>query len=147
MKTEMTWVVVADGARARVFRLAENGQDLDPAWEHQLAGSRLRSREIASDRPGRTFDRAGEGRHAKEPPTDPARYEQEQFAHEVAERLEEDRKKNAFSELIIVASPRFLGDLRQSMTDHLDRCVRAEINKDLSKMKPTEILEHLEGVV
>lgn len=142
-REDKTWIVVADGARARAFRLMDHGRELDPAWDYELAGSRQESRDIASDRPGRTFDRAGEGRHAKEPPTDPARYEQERFARALTQKLDDARKQNAFEELIIAAPPRFLGDLRAAMSDQLDQRVRGEINKDLSKLKPAEILERL----
>lgn len=148
MTKQGTWMLVADSARARVFQVQKNQNVvLEPAWEHQPVGSNLSSRAIASDRPGRTFDRAGEGRHAKEPPTDPARYEKERFAREVIQRLDEARKQNAFEALIIVAPPQFLGDLRAAMSTQLEGCVTAELNKDLSKLKPVEIIEHLKDVL
>jgi protein required for attachment to host cells len=143
-----TWVVVADGARARVFQLRKSRKAiLEPAWEHQPVGSNLPSREIASDRPGRTYDRAGEGRHAKEPPTDPARHEKERFAREIVQRLDDARKQQAFRSLIVVAPPQFLGDLRAAMSTQLEASVTAELNKDLSKLKPAEIIEHLKDVI
>lgn len=146
-KKDSTWILIADAARARVFQLQNNGKSLEAAWELEHAGSSLSSRDIASDRPGRTFDRAGDGRHAKEPPTDPARYEKERFAREVAQKLDDDRKQHNFDELIIVAPPQFLGDLRTVMSDQLEGCVREEVNKDLSKLKPAEILKHLKDSV
>lgn len=143
-----TWVVVANGAHARVFQLRKSQKVvLEPAWEHQPVGSNLSSRAIASDRPGRTFDSAGEGRHAKEPPTDPARYEKERFAREVVQRLDDARKQHAFEALIVVAPPQCLGDLRAAMSTQLEACVTAELNKDLSKLKPAEIIEHLKDVI
>jgi len=138
-----TWILVADAARARIFQVEDKGKSLKTTWQHESAASTVPSRDIASDRPGRTFDRAGEGRHAKEPPTDPARYEKERFAREVAQHLDLERKVNSFHKLIVVAPPQFLGDLRASMSSQLEGCMQREINKDLSKLKPAEILEHL----
>lgn len=146
-KKDGTWILIANAARARVFALQNKGRSLETAWELEHAGSSLLSRDIASDRPGRTFDRAGDGRHAKEPPTDPTRYEKERFAREVAQKLDNDRKQNNFDELIIVAPPRFLGDLRLAMPAQLEGCVSKEVNKDLSKLKPAEILKHLKDSV
>ena len=137
------WILVADAGRARVFQVEDKGKSLKTTWQHESTASTLPSRAIASDRPGRTFDRAGEGRHAKEPPTDPARYEKERFAREIAQHLDLERKLNSFQNLIIIAPPQFIGDLRASMSSQLEGCVRREINKDLSKLKPAEILEHL----
>jgi protein required for attachment to host cells len=147
MKKRETWVLVADSARAHVYRLKRDEKVLVPAWQHEPVGSRRPSKAIGSDRPGRTFDSVGGGRHAKEPPTDPARYEKERFAREVIERLEDDMKRHAFEKLIIVAAPQFLGDLRAAMSPQLAGCVELELNKDLSKLQPSEIFEHLRDVI
>lgn len=146
-KLSNTWVLVADAARARIFRLQDAGGGLDPVWQLQLVGTNLPNRKIASDAPGRSFDSAGSGRHAMEPPTDPARYEQQRFAHDVAERLDAERKRQAFAGLIVVAPPQFLGDLRQTMSGPLKAMTIAELNKDLSKAKPAEIIEQLRDVL
>lgn len=147
MRKRKTWVLVADGARARAFKLNREDKILEPAWQHELVGSNRPSRAIGSDRPGRTFDSAGEGRHAKEPPTDPARYEKERFAREVIRKLEGERRRHAFQALVIVAPPQFLGDLRAVMSDPLTECVSSEINKDLSKLKPAEIFVHIKDAL
>jgi protein required for attachment to host cells len=147
MAKKETWILVADAARARVFRFDREEKRLEPAWHEQLVGSKLASRKIGSDRPGRTFDSGGEGRHAKEPPTDPARYEKERFAREVVDRLEDELNRHAFGALVVVAPPQFLGDLRTNLSPQLAACVTAEINKDLSKLTPSELLEHLKSVV
>jgi len=146
-KNDSIWILIADATRARVFQLQNNGRSLEAGWELEHADSSLPSRNIASDRPGRTFDRAGDGRHAKEPPTDPARYEKERFAREVSQKLDDDRKQHKFDELNVVAPPQFLGDLRTVMSAQLESCVRKEVNKDLSKLNPAEILKHLKDSV
>ena len=145
MAEHETWIVVADAARARIFRQEGEARELVPAWEYEPVGSRLQSREIASDRPGRTFNSGDPGRHAKAPPTDPARYESERFARDVAGKLDEDRKKGRFDRLVIVAAPQFLGDLRATMPAPLKACVETEIDKDLSRLPPREIRDHLEN--
>jgi protein required for attachment to host cells len=141
------WVLVADAARARLFQVEQPQQVLSAALGQELIGSNLRSREIASDRPGRTFDSGGEGRHAKEPPTDPARYAQEEFARDVVRLLDEKRKNRAFERLIIVAPPQFLGDLRAAMPQQLQASVAAEVGTDLSKLPLHELQDHLREVL
>jgi protein required for attachment to host cells len=141
------WVLVADAARARLFEVEQPQQTLSPALGRELIGSNLPSREIASDRPGRTFDSGGEGRHAKEPPTDPARHAQEKFARDVVRLLDEKSKSRAFDRLIIVAPPQFLGDLRAVMPRQLQTAIAAEVAKDLSKLPLHELQDHLREVL
>jgi protein required for attachment to host cells len=141
------WVLVADGTRARAFEVKDQGRALETVWSEQPVGVNLASREIASDRPGRSFDSAGEGRHAMEPPTDPARYEKERFARHVVRRLDDDRKEGSFGRLIIVAAPQFLGDLRAAMPTPLAQRVETEIDKDLSKLSSKELAEHLTDIL
>jgi protein required for attachment to host cells len=141
------WVLVADAARARVFQVEQPQQTLSAALERELIGSHLPSREIGSDRPGRTFDRGGEGRHAMEPSTDPARHAQEEFAREVVRLLDEKRESRSFERLIVVAPPQFLGDLRAAMPQQLQAAVAAEVGKDLSKLPLHELQDHLREVL
>jgi protein required for attachment to host cells len=147
MPKPIIWVLVADAARARLFQLEPPQQTLAPALDEELIGSKLPSREIASDRPGRTFDSGGEGRHAKEPPTDPARHAQSEFARDVMRLLDEKRESGAFDRLVVVAPPQFLGDLRAMMSQQLQAAVSAEVAKDLSKLPRHELQDHLRDVL
>ena len=98
-----------------------------------LIGKNLASGEITSDRPGRGFDRVGNGRHAMQPPSDPHREGKRKLAHRVADLLERERKKGSFDRLIIIAAPQMLGDLRQYFPESLKRMIIEEVPKDLSK--------------
>lgn len=139
------WILVADAARARIFEVDPEGVLVRTPVEDLTHGTKA-SRDIASDRPGRTFDRAAQGRHAKEPPTDPHRHEKRRFAHELAAYLEEQRTKEAFGQLFIVAPPQMLGDLRDEFSDGVKNRIAAETAKDLSMLAPHEIETRLEEI-
>lgn len=147
MPKSIVWVLVADAARARLFQVEPPQQTLSAALGRELIGSNLPNREIASDRPGRTFDSGGEGRHAKEPPTDPARHAQAEFARDVVQLLDENRESRSFDRLIVVAPPQFLGDLRAAMSQQLRAAVSAEVAKDLSKLPLHALQDHLREVL
>ncbi len=147
IKPPTTWILVADGARARLFVNAGVGAGLRPALDQEFIGTNLPSREIASDRKGRTFDRAGEGRHAMEPPTDPHRHEKQAFAQTIAEFLEDARKREAFDRLVVVAPPEALGDLRSAFGDELRQMVSGELAKDLTKTPIQELPEFIGEVL
>jgi protein required for attachment to host cells len=147
MPKPIIWVLVADATRARLFQVEQPQQTLTPASGEELIGSNLPSREIASDRPGRSFDRGGQGRHVMEPSTDPARHAQEEFARDVVRLLDEKRKRGSFDRLIVVAPPQFLGDLRTLMPRQLQEAVNAEVAKDLSKLPPHELQDRLREIL
>lgn len=146
MQKPKVWIVVADGARGRFFRLSED-RELVSAYAHELVGEMLANRDVVSDRPGRTFDRGGDGRHAMEPHSDPKRHAKTVLAREIGRLLEEERKKQSFDQLVIVAPPQFLGDLRNEMTKPLQGLIAKEINKDLSKLAPHQLKIQLSDVL
>jgi protein required for attachment to host cells len=86
--------------------------------------ARTRARDLSADRPGRSFDSHGQGRHAMEPETDAKRHEAEVFAKQVADRIERARIEDEFDELVLIAAPEFLGLLRKSLSTTTDGLLR-----------------------
>jgi protein required for attachment to host cells len=129
--------VVANAARARLYELTGRGAPLVELKDLIRAESQLKGHEIEADRPGRTFDSAGEGRHAMEPSLDPRKEEAIRFAREIAEQLSDSYKNHDFQRLCIIAPPAFLGLLRQEIGKPLDAAVAGELNKDLTH-EPTD---------
>ena len=147
MKKTITWILVADGTRARIVRHDGPGFGLKAAFEESFTGVNLANRDIVSDRPGRTFDSAGQGRHAKEPPTDPRRHLQQSFARDMAALLAKESGRGAFDRLIVVAPPQALGDLRAALPAAVLAKVTGEVNKDLTHLPIDKLGAHLEVVL
>ena len=53
------------------------------------------------------------------------------FAHEIGELLEYGRTRTLYDELVLVAAPDFLGQLRGTLNEEVRKCVIAEIGKNL----------------
>lgn len=147
MPKPATWILVADSSRARCFRTPHRDEKLADTLVHDLNVPSTPSRDINSDRPGRTFDSGGEGRHAQEPPTDPHRHAKFQFAQELAKLLENERNKGIFEKLVVIAPPQFLGDLRSTLSDNVRKCVVQEINKDLTMLPAHDLESHLRDLL
>ena len=142
MAMKATWVLVADGARAQFYR-AEDGRLL-PALDHDLAVPvRAHARSAETDRPGRAFDTAGQGRHAMEPPTAWKVHEKHVLAQAVASELRQAVERHQLDRLILVAPPEMLGDLRAAFDPLVECRVVAEVGKDLTHLPPHELLAHL----
>ena len=143
IKKVTTWVVVADGTRARVLENAGPGLGLAEVPGGTFEGPNRRDGEIASDRPGRSFDSRGQGRHAMEPDTPAARHEHREFARSVAAWLNEPKRRDRYDRLAVVAAPRTLGDLRELLPAGVRAKVVCELDKDLVAAKPAAIVDAL----
>lgn len=138
-----TWVVVADSTRARIL-LAENA--IGPLREIETLvhpESRLHAQELTTDTPGRVFDSGGQGRHAMGQPVDPKHQERIDFARELTQHLEQARRRGDLRQLIIVASPQVLGELRKAFSPETARLVTQELDKNLAQRGIDEIRRHL----
>ncbi|GBD43918.1 hypothetical protein HRbin40_01401 [bacterium HR40] len=148
MPKRKLWVVVADGARLRIFRPDAERRGLEVVHEELYAPARMKGSELLADRPGRTYDSTHDkGRHAMEPDTDPKRVEKEKFAFRISELLEEGLNNGQYGELVLVAAPRMLGDLRTALSDRVRSCIVEEVDKDLTWLPHPELEERLRPVI
>lgn len=137
------WLVVADAGRAALYRTDRPTGPLMEMRDFVGVDSRLRDQDLVTDRPGRTFDAAGPGRHALEPSTDPAEVASQRFAQWLAETLDRARTQGRFEMLGLVAPPAFLGKLRKSLAENTARHVVLEVDKDLTRYPAEEVRERL----
>lgn len=149
MKKNITYVLIADGARARIVYNDGVGRGLAPAFPNEFVApaSRVRTRDLGTDKPGRSFESADGSRHAMEPRTDRHREEKRQFAKSMARVLDQAAEKRAFNRLILVAPPKSLGSLRTAMKQKTRALVTAEIPKDLTNVSLHDLPRHLKNVM
>lgn len=147
MKPVKTWILIADGTRARIAINDGPGRGVRPALDMEFHGVNAANRVIMSDRPGRTFDSAGQGRHAMEPRTDPQTHEQRSFLHDVAAYLDKAAQRGEFDRLVVVAPPKALGSLRAALSENVQSKVTGELNKDLTHVPIHDLAEHLGSVL
>ena len=139
----VTWVVVASAARARVFELAKRHADAVEVADFLNPEDRIAKREMASDKPGRSFDSLGEQRHVLEKSMDPKELGARRFAKRVVEFVQEGLRNKRFREACVVAGPHFLGLLREQTSTVLSRAIVEEVSKDLTRSDFESIRRHL----
>jgi len=137
------WILVADAARARIFSVDSPTAPLQPQEQLLSPEARLREQDLQSDRPGRSFDGVGAGRHTTDPSTSPKQQEAVRFAAEIMQHLERGRIDKAFDRLILVAEPHFLGLIRKTIEPGVEKMITLELDKDLSKLNRADIRGHL----
>lgn len=146
MKPTRSWIVIADGAQARILENLGPGKGLVLLPSATMHKPPRPSRELKTDRPGRTHDSLG-GRHAMDPPSDPHREEKRRFADELAEHINAAALNRSYDRLILVAPPKTLGDLRQALNKEAAARLDGELPKDLTKIPDHELPEHLGEVI
>ncbi len=146
MKPTTTWILIADGARGRLFASRGPGKGLEVVDE-SLGADHRPTHEIVDDRLGRTHESVGETRHAISARHDPHRELKHDFAVKLAKMLDKRRAEQAYDRLVLVAPPAVLGDLREALSDPVRSVVRAELDKDLTKTPVAELPSHLASVL
>ena len=148
MKPVITWIVIADGAQAKIFTHRGPGTGLTALPDLEMSQEPLRARDIMADKPGRSISSAGPGsRAAMEYHTDPVEVRERRFVAELAEMLERKYAEGAFERLIIAAAPNALGDLRPALSERLRAATVAELPKDLINVPTPKLAAHFEGVM
>ncbi|HRJ69730.1 MAG TPA: host attachment protein [Beijerinckiaceae bacterium] len=134
-------VLVCDARKALFFKNV--GSALAPALEAEAtlqAPDNPRSSEQGVERPGKTHQ--ADGRKSGVEPTDFHALAEAAFARDVAEALEKRMAAKAPA-LFVVAPPRFLASLRTAYGHATKAALRAELDKDLTKLPVKDILRSL----
>jgi len=143
VKPVRTWIVIADGARARIVKNTGPGRGVEADAELVFRSEHQKLQEIMADKPGRAFDSVGKGRHAMAYGSDAVREDERHFLQSLAERLEKEALADAYDRLILVAPPRALGDLRSFLSNPVKNRAHDEIAKDLTQLPNDRLANHL----
>src|SRR5690242_5260664 len=98
---DATWIMVADGCHARVWR-REGADRWEAVQTLEHPASRLAGRALSADAPGRSFDSHGGARHAMEE-TDVKRQEAEVFARQLTDFLSAALRARRYEHLLLAA--------------------------------------------
>ncbi len=132
------WVVVGDGRRA-LFLSNHGDPDLLDLRVLQAEVEEIpASRNLGTDAPGRLFSSRGGVRSAIEP-TDWHEIEKEHFARHIAQRINSAAESGEMKEVVIIAPPRALGEIRKELSAKAQGKVKGELDRDLTHHPLPEI--------
>jgi len=139
--------MIADRSGARLFERSGRGTGLKLVKDIPHPQGRLKNQDIDADKPGRSFDRFGYGRHAMSPEHEPTEHIAERFAKELAELLYDGGVKRQYAKLVLVAEPGFLGVLRAKLSPQIAGKVTASLDKDLTQVPERELPSYLTEII
>lgn len=135
------WIVIANSSLARIFEV-ENHTNLKELNQLIHPASRQHAKDLVSDRPGRSFESVGTARHSMEPKSHPHDQEIVEFAKKLCAHLDAARTHGSINRIYIAANPHFLGLIRKHLPAQTAQLIAAEVDKDITTLKPQEILEY-----
>lgn len=138
-----TWVITANSEYGRILEAKDATGPLEELETLVSATARLHEQDMVSDRPGRSYDSVGGGRHAMDPGEDAKHTEAKRFSKEIAVTIDAALEKKRFDRLVLVAPPAFLGLLRESIGDGAAKLVTHEIDKNIVRLDLKSLREHL----
>lgn len=137
-------IVVADSSRARVFKTDSPSAPLHEIGAMAHPEGRMHEQKMTSDLPGKDSGQgAGAGGHAYQEKVEPKQQEVIKFAKRTADYLDKVRQAHKLEQLMIVAAPAFLGELRNQLSDEVNNCVIFELDKNLTQHSAEDIRTHL----
>jgi protein required for attachment to host cells len=143
------FVVVADSARARILR--RSGQPLAPQLLElerlECPDAHRHPRELTTDATGGVNSSSIRGRygpriwarHGVNSDYDPRAVEVQRFARQLALQLERLARRERIERLVVIAEPRFLGLLREELSEPIRQVVTREVPRNLTTAVPRAI--------
>jgi len=141
--SKSSWVVVANGTTAKIFKRSYKKPHLQLIQEINAEEPHLKTTELGRDKPGRAFNAASDQTRYAMEPTDLHDKEKFNFARNIALILNKGAEEQQCDELIIITSPEFLGKLHKVLSKKSYDILAKEINKDLTHMNENEVWDYL----
>lgn len=128
----ITWVVVADGEKALVFRNADidAAPSLEVLRETEIENPPTRAQ--GTNRPGRLSEPGEGSRRSAVEETDWHRLEKDRFAKEFTARLNKAALQDAFDRIALFVPPHVLGEMRAHYHPELKKRIVAEVASDIT---------------
>ena len=132
------WVVVADSEKALFLKNDGDQQHPNLSVVREMHEENPPTREQGTDRPGR-FNNGFSAHRSAVADTDWHRIAKDRFADEIAERLYKMAHRGDFEEVVLIAPPAVLGEMRKKLHKEVGDRVSAEIPKTLTNMPIADI--------
>lgn len=144
-------VVIADERQAAFFDASKPNVALVERGTVENAKAGLKDRDLETDRPGRrqggtpVASRGGGSapghQHGVDGERSTEQHELTLFAKDIAQQIDAGRVQNEFDKLVIIAAPKMLGLLRQSLSAPVQALLAGEVAKDLIQHDRDTILK------
>jgi protein required for attachment to host cells len=139
----MTWTLVADRTRARLFSSARAAEPLVELRDFLNPDGRELAQELVTDRASRMPGMVGRARGALEARTSPEDHAADVFARGICATIERGLMDRNCNRLVLIAAPEFLGRLHGCASKRVLDAIAFELGKNLTALSPEDIRPYL----
>ncbi len=139
----VTWVLVADSGRSRLFSLTAANAELSELEDRVNPEARLHEGDLTSDVPGTSHTAGGASQHRMAAAHSQKHQHSEEFAQDIAQSLKSSFDEHAFERLVLISPPEFLGVLRAKLDNTVCQQVAEVVGLDLTRESAEEIRKRL----
>ena len=136
------WVVVADGSRASIYENVGEIGEVSLKLLRAVDQHNARKRDDGHDHTSQAMGGQGHNKSSMEP-KDPQAADKHNFLQLLVDGLTYDVQSGQCTEMVLIAAPASLGDMRHHMPAALVAKIVKEINKDYTHMAPNELSKTL----
>lgn len=159
-----TWTIAANAGRARIFSDDANAGSLQEVDDLINPAAQQRVLDIVTDKmsprsaqnsghsigggQGGGFEHAapaGAQGNDYQPAVTPSEHEAQKFAKDISTYLQQAHQAGRFQQLVVAASPEFLGVLRAHIAAPIQSLIKREINKDYTHSNGQELRAQLDA--
>jgi protein required for attachment to host cells len=137
------WIVVTDGAHARILGVTGDRRGLTILREMVSADARRRAREYLPGRSAGRLDFGAAMHHGDKSRPDPDELTRRRFVAQLVSMLTEDNRARQFDQLILIVPPDLSRQLREALENGTHKRVHEILLGDLVRTPLTKIHERL----
>lgn len=130
MKNKNIWTVIANSTNAYIYSTSNQNYQFNLINTLSHKESRLKNKDLVSDKPGHYARRCNKSRGIYEAHTNPKLLELIYFAKKICSFLEKGRNSKLYDGLIIVVEPNFYGIIKKTASKNLAKLIKHHIAKD-----------------
>lgn len=159
---QTTWIIAANSGRARIFADADSAQPLLEVEDMINPAAQQRILDNVTDRMGPTSAagsghnigggqgggyahnaQAGAPNKQYQPAVTPDEHEAHKFVKDISNYLLQAHQQGRYQQLVVSASPEFLGLLRSDLDPQVKSLIKRELNKDYTHSNAQQLREQL----
>ena len=130
MKNKNVWIIIANSTNAYIYSISNKNYRFNLIKTLHHKESRLKNKDLVSDKPGHYARRCNKSRGIYEAPTNPKSLELIHFSKEICSFLEKGRTSKLYDGLIFVSEPNFYGFIKKSAHKNLVKLIKYYMPKD-----------------
>lgn len=143
--SRQAWIVVADGGRVNIYKNVGEIGEIKLALVRSTNQHTEHTHELGRDQPGRLSGNSGHAKSALES-TDLHQAAEDKFLRATVEHLAHDVQDGQLKELVLIAPPHALGEIRKHLPASVSKIVVGEISKDYTHMVINELQKTLMNI-